>query len=103
MSLIIVGFRASTQPTRSAIALYLPNTPNYTENGDRDRIRNSIYPWRDKFNFNDKEVGLFNINDLEAKIGYDLFSNIPNNIQNALKIRVLPILRQNSTLYQVLC
>ena len=27
-----------------AFGLYLPNTPNYTENGDRDRIRNSTYP-----------------------------------------------------------
>jgi large repetitive protein len=68
-----------------AFGLYLPNTPNYTENGDRDRIRNSTYPWRDKFNFNDKEVGLFNIGDLEAKIGYDLFSNIPDHIQDAIE------------------
>jgi large repetitive protein len=68
-----------------AFGLYLPNTPNYTENGDRDRIRNSTYPWRDKFNFNDKEVGLFNIGDLEAKIGYDLFSNISDHIQDAIE------------------
>ena len=70
-----------------AFGIYLPNTQDYTENGDRDRIRNLSYPWRYKFNFNDKEVGLFDVRTLEEKTGYNFFSNIPTEIQDAIESR----------------
>ena len=62
-----------------AFGLYLPNGLDYTED--------KTDSWKDSFLFEGKGYGLFNVKNIEQETGYNLFSNLPEEIQNAIEGR----------------